>query len=74
MFERNIPQGTKHLKAKGNLKGKIATNHCWMKYQCFYSAVAVVTPDIERKDQVEGSSVNYTVFGLCSSIKLFCQN
>lgn len=72
--ERSIPLATKHLKAKRNPKGQLATNHCWMKYQCFYSAVAMVTPDMEHEDQVGGSSVNNTVFGLGSSSKCFCQD
>lgn len=45
-----------------------------MKYQSFYSAVAMVTPDMEHEDQVEGSSVINTVMGLCSSIKKCHQN
>lgn len=40
-----------------------------MKYQSFYSAVAMVTPDMEHEDQVEGSSVTNSVLDLCSSIK-----
>lgn len=66
--ERNIPLAMKHFKTKRNLKGR-NTNLCWMKYQCFYSTIAMVTPDMEHEDQVEGSSVNNTAFGLCQSIK-----
>lgn len=45
-----------------------------MKYQSFYSAVAMVTPDMEHEDQVEGSSVTNSVLDLCSSIKKCHQN
>lgn len=47
--ERNIPLAMKHFKTKRNLKGQ-NTNLCWMKYQCFYSTIAMVTPDMEHKD------------------------
>lgn len=41
-----------------------------MAYQGFYRAIAMITPNTEHEDQVEGSSENNTGFGLCSSIKL----
>lgn len=42
-------------------------------YQGFYSVIAMITPDKEHEDQVEGSSVNNTGFGLRSSIKRVSQ-
>ena len=70
--ERNSPIAIRHFKTKRSLKEHITTNHCrmqWMVYQGFYSAIAIITPNTEYEDQVEGSSVNNTGFGLRSSIK-----
>lgn len=74
--ERNSPIVIKHFKTKRSLKEHITTDHCrrkWTVYQGFYSVIAMITPDKEHEDQVEGSSVNNTGFGLRSSIKRVSQ-